>query len=115
MEAKWKPIAMQAAMSTRVPPVSGLYAILRAPRLHGLPIDWEIAYIGKSRNLRRRFQEHVVPWRERSTTLRWSPTYRDKDLEFWYRELATDQLDHGERELIRRVQPALNMIRYGDE
>ena len=115
MEANWKPIAMQAALNTSVPATSGLYAILRAPRLHGLPVEWEIAYIGKSRNLRRRFQEHALPWREGSNMLRWSSISRDKNLEFWYRELAPDQLDRGERELIRRVQPALNVLRYGEE
>ena len=104
---------MQAGHQSRIPAVSGLYAILRAPRLHGLPVEWEIAYIGKTLNLRRRFREHAIPWRERSRALRGSSIYRDPDFEFWYRELGADQLDRGERDLIRRIQPALNLMRYG--
>jgi hypothetical protein len=113
METHWKQISMHAKLKDRVPATSGLYAILRAPRLHGLPVEWEIAYVGKSLDLRRRFQEHSIPWRESSSTVRSSELYRDPDLEFWYRELPQDRLDHGERELIRRVQPPLNLMRYG--
>src|SRR5687767_5185966 len=113
MKAKWLQISLQGVLDARVPAVSGIYAILRAPRLHGLPIEWEISYIGKSLNLRRRFREHAIPWRERSIALRGSAVYRGPDLEFWYQELEPDQLDRGERDLIRRVQPALNLMRYG--
>lgn len=94
---------------------SGLYAILRAPRVHGLPVAWEIGYVGKTRNLRRRFREHVVPWRERSRALRASSIHRDPDWEFWFREFEVTQLDRGERELIRRVRPSLNLLQYGGD
>jgi excinuclease UvrABC nuclease subunit len=113
MKANWKSIPMQAGLSVRVPAFSGLYAILRAPKLHGLPVEWEIAYVGKTLNLRRRFREHAIPWRERSRTLRGSSIYRDPDWEFWYRELEPAQLDRGEQDLIRRVRPALNLMLYG--
>jgi len=115
MKALWKPVSMQGRLQIQVPTSSGLYAILRVPRVHGLPVEWEIAYVGKTLNLRRRFREHATPWRERSPTVRASAIYRDPNLEFWYRELNSDLLDRGERELIRRIQPTLNMIRYGAE
>lgn len=111
----WKNVNLVPSAEPWIPARTGLYAILRAPRVLNLPVEWEIGYVGKSLNLRRRFREHVLPWREKSQLLRSSPIYRDADWEFWYREVRAEELDQGERELIRRVQPALNSIKYGEK
>jgi hypothetical protein len=108
----WSSTSIARHTGLDVPPVPGLYAILRISRVVGFPVIQEVFYVGRSVNLRRRFKEHAIPWRERNARIRFGPVHRDRDWEFWYRAIPKEDLDKAERQLITALQPAANSIRY---
>jgi len=109
----WRSISFLPSLDGHVPQSAGLYAILRAERVQGLPVAWDIDYVGKSVNLRRRFREHAAPWRERSRAIRQGRVYREEGWEFWFKVVRAEDLDKGEQELIRRIKPRANVLLYG--
>ncbi len=112
MSPNWKNIPFSAGLATEVPPDSGIYAIARVRRVLRLPVDLSLLYVGQSRDLRRRFRDHAVPWRRGSRALKQLPD--SESWEFWYRRFPEDLLDEAERHLIRTAEPVINIIRYGE-
>ena len=106
----WKSIKLSSALADRVAAVAGVYALVGLRRIHGLPMDIRLMYIGKSKNLRRRFREHADPWKEHNELLR-EEAMRGY-LEFWFLPLPVDQIDWFEKKLINETDPLTNKLRY---
>ncbi len=83
---------------------------MRADRAFGLPIQLDVIYVGKSKNLRRRFLDHTNPWREHNESLN-NMGNREK-WEFWYLSLPGEEIDRAERKLINASTPMTNHILY---
>ena len=113
---QWRAIQFLSVLTREVPESSGLYAISRVNRVMGLPIEKEVLYVGKSKNLRRRFKEHVDPWRESSRNLRvLYARNRAESLEFWFLAFPSDLMGDAERELIKQARPKANIIYNGEK
>jgi excinuclease UvrABC nuclease subunit len=95
----------------QIPMLSGVYAIADVNRILGLPTDIQLLYVGRAKNLRRRFLDHINPWREHNKGL-----LAKNDVgrfEFWFSEQSIDKIDKFEKHLIREINPSENIIRYG--
>src|SRR4051812_36808864 len=87
----------------RIPHFPGVYVIEDQGR---------VVYIGKATNLRTRFLQHA----RRSHNRALARAALIRPLTFSYRLLFTStDLDHGERALIRGLDPAFNLVRYQGE
>src|SRR4051812_35441409 len=104
MLGEWRSIQFIINLAGGVPAHAGVYAIVRVRRVHALPVEVEMIYAGQSLDLRRRFREHVLPWRERNQRLR----RVEGNWEFWFRKLPVSDLDRIERDLIRQTAPPGN-------
>ena len=94
-----------------VPKRSGIYSISKVRRSYGLPLEKEVIYIGKSKNLQRRYVEHVNPIREKNAKLsELLSHYRNESLEFWYIQVPEQSLDFIEKELIKKANPIANIL-----
>jgi hypothetical protein len=111
MFGEWYSTQFLAQLAGDIPRGPGVYAIVRVRRVHSLPVTMEMIYAGKSLDLRRRFREHVLPWRERNERLRQA----DTSWEFWFRKLPAADLDRVERDIIRQALPPGNVLTYGME
>lgn len=108
MLGEWRSIAFSDRLAGGIPNQPGVYAIVRVRRVHALPVQLDLIYAGKSLDLRRRFREHVSPWRERNERLQKS----EGGWEFWFRKLPLSELDKVERDIIRQSLPPGNVIQY---
>lgn len=105
----WRSAAFSSAARPWVPPVAGVYAILRVSRLFGLPHDVEVLYIGRSENLKLRLSQHL----NRDTAHNSVSFVPDRSvLEFWFHVMPSDMVAAAEKALIRTVNPKTNLIRY---
>ena len=110
MALDWNEANLERIRDSRIPKGPGVYVIKQVKRIMGLPVRHEIIYVGKTNSLQRRFKEHCSPRSEHNIELlhaSWS-----KKLEFWFAEVSKDELDGVERDLIRRLEPETNIVRY---
>lgn len=103
---KWQFVQFFVLSDERIPKSAGVYAIIKTVRVHGLPTNTEVIYIGKSKDLRRRFREHKDIWREHNRKLR--DRFEEENLEFWYAPVPASKIDDLEASLIREVGPTDN-------
>ncbi len=102
---RWTTSAYGRGIEDAVPAVSGVYAVGRITRVHGLVNDVVWLYVGQSRNLRRRYTQHTQRY-EPNRVL--EAIRNDYDHEFWWTAVALDRLDEVERDLIAELQPEGN-------
>lgn len=110
-QKKWQWVRVSRALVCKVPNTSGVYAIGRAKREYGLLFEWELLYVGKAKNIQKRFCEHLNPAMEHNEGLR-NALSSPSQLEFWYVLLDFEHISDLEKELIRRCNPTLNQIKY---
>lgn len=83
---------------------------MRVQRAMGLPLQSEVLYIGKTRNLRLRMGQHLNPATAHNPEVAVAP---DKDaLEFWCNLMPGDAIALAEKQLIHLANPKANRIRY---
>lgn len=113
----WRHIPLDLALATGPTGNGGVYLVVRVDRLLGVPTKMEALYVGRTlRPFRRRFREHVDPWRSHNGALHDALSKRDLDgLELWVRELGAREARRAEKTLIRWLKPKLNKIRYDGE
>ncbi|MCY3794148.1 MAG: GIY-YIG nuclease family protein [Gammaproteobacteria bacterium] len=87
-----------------VPEQSGVYAFCRVSRSNGLPFELNVVYIGRAKNLRRRFREHMNPMTEHNWQL--FNALKGSAIEFWYTE--ADDIEPLEKALIQVIDPDFN-------
>jgi excinuclease UvrABC nuclease subunit len=112
MSPDWSFTQYHPVFAEEVPRSSGVYAVLRVSRSSGIPVSSEVLYVGKSRDLRKRFRGHTDPYRQHNRAL--NALSHEKGLEFWYSPVNAAELDAAERKLIRDLNPVTNVLRYRD-
>ena len=110
MKTYWNQVEYHPTYDTFVPKMSGIYAVLRVERAIGIPINLSVLYIGKSKNLQRRFRQHTNPYLEHNKAL--NKLQSMNGLEFWFFQVGVEKLDELERKLIRELIPVANIVRY---
>lgn len=113
----WKHIPLDLALASGPAGSGGVYLVVRVDRVLDVPTKLEALYVGRTlRPFRRRFREHVDPWRAHSAVLNQTLLMRDlSGLELWLRELAPLEARRAEKLLIRWLRPTLNKIKYESE
>ncbi len=104
----WTTSLYGRGLEAAVPTASGVYVIAHVTRLHGLPIHINWLYVGQSKNLRRRYCEHVH-WTEPNPSL--DAIRLDHTHEFWWVTAPVDELNTLEADLIDQLNPPANRRR----
>lgn len=107
----WRASRSVAAAALLASQRSGVYAIGRVERLHGLPVSAEWAYVGRTESLRRRLLEHLPTVEENPGLRAWLRRNRER-LEVWLLAADSSVSRRLERTLIKEIQPLFNRIRY---
>ena len=94
-----------------VPESTGVYVITRVQYNAGLPITVKPIYIGQSKNLKRRLSQHL-PWNETNPGLASFLRHHLEEIEIWYATVSRGDLDKIERDLIQKLGPEFNKLRY---
>lgn len=102
----WRVASYSRLYAHQVPQISGVYTLLKVKRVHGIPVAVDPVYVGQSRNLRRRWREHLGA-NEPNPSLQWL----ENEVEFWWTALPEHQLDAAEASLIDELCPAANRRR----
>lgn len=106
MNAKtWRSAKYGRGLERAVTEGPGIYAIASVIRIQGLPVHFEVLYVGQSMNLRRRWIEHL---RRTEPNPHLHGVANEECLEFWWKTMAAGSLDQAERELIHRLKPSAN-------
>jgi excinuclease UvrABC nuclease subunit len=103
----WSCALFTHRIESSIPPTSGIYAYMKVIRHFGLIKSVEHLYVGKSKNLRKRFNQHLNP-------LDPNPVFKDigKDtsVEFWWIKIPVNELSTVEKSLIKELNPIGNII-----
>lgn len=115
--SSWKHLPLDLALASGPAGAGGVYLVVRVDRVLDVPTKMEALYVGRTlRPFRRRFREHVDPWRAHNTVLNQTLLKRDlSGLELWLRELTPREAQRAEKLLIRWLRPTLNKIKYEGE
>jgi excinuclease UvrABC nuclease subunit len=101
----WFSSSFNSRLAPSIPDRPGVYAYVQVERKFGLPMEIKHYYIGKTKNLRRRFVEHNLKKEQ-------NPIFhqvKDKEnLEFWWRTVPSQQIDQMEKQLISAFKPIGN-------
>ncbi len=107
----WCKVFFRPASKLQVPAFSGIYILASSPPncVRGLCADslYNVLYVGKSVNLRRRFMEHLQSPDGAMQAVR---RVFSRHIEFWHTacEIKLDQLDMLESHLIHCLRPTAN-------
>ncbi len=101
--------------TTQVPPIPGIYVLSQLHTAEGLPISWNHVYIGQSKNLRRRLDQHTMRTEVRPELHRFMEVCHN-GLWVWYTtDVETDTLSDLEIVLIRQLRPRFNRLHNPDQ
>lgn len=107
---EWRRVFLEEDYVSQVPSSSGVYLICASPRSVLVPgrvmeLLYNTIYVGQSRNLRARCRNHVIGYGSvRTAKLTFGR------LDFWYSELAPNELSDVEQLLLEALGPTANMI-----
>ncbi len=101
--------------TTQVPPIPGIYVLSQLHTAEGLPTSWNHVYIGQSKNLRRRLDQHTMRTEVRPELHRFMEACHN-GLWVWYTtDVDTDTLSDLEIVLIRQLRPRFNRLHNPDQ
>lgn len=105
---RWRRKHLSASNSS-VPTSPGVYVIGHEESLHGLGLRSAYVYVGETRNLQRRLDEHL-PDTERNPGLRDYLRRNYTAAVCWYLPTEASQTKAVQDDLIRELQPQFNTI-----
>ena len=95
--------------SSSIPASPGVYVIGCRDSLHGFDFERVFVYVGESRNLRRRLDEHL-PDTEQNPGLKAYLRKNYTTAVCWYAPVKASQLRTVQDDLIRKLQPRFNTV-----
>ena len=112
---RWMQVPLLRSSQIGLPEAPGVYNFLQTRRIGNIPYDIVSFYIGKSLNIKRRFGQHIDPWRSHNTNLFNLINYSkvDDNLEFWFAELPKEAISKVEDYLIKNLKPKFNISNKG--
>ena len=108
----WKNEYFEINRLSRIPTLSGIYIVSDVSRIANIPTNLDIYYIGKSKNLKKRFGQHLDPYKSHNSEF-YNKVYQVsliKSLEFWYVRIAEEDLKEIEDKLIKALKPKFNKL-----
>lgn len=106
----WKNTHLRESSRIQVPETPGVYVLVKSENVFGLTTSRNYLYIGKSKSLRRRFNEYTRFKRVHNEFIKQEMLL--SNLEFWCTSIEEQQLDFAERSLITSIKPPFNKIMY---
>lgn len=106
----WQRTFLESAYEPLVPKAAGVYVICASVKYMDLSSNlldqlYNALYVGQSRDLRRRFNEHIHGYRSMAKAL---VTFRR--LDYWYTKVETSSLSFIEQRIIDALGPVGNTI-----
>ena len=99
----WHYVEFNLSNSKYIPKSMGVYLIVKlVQRLVKVPVGLQIAYVGKSTNLRKRFITHT-DFRKSHNNLLGQYIKTEENLEYWYLETESDEIQQYESLLIKEA------------
>lgn len=95
--------------NANVPTLAGVYVIGHQDTPHGLAMNRVYVYVGETKNLQRRLNEHL-PDTEENPRLRAYLRKRYAHVMCWYLPVDDDQTQEIQNDLIREIKPLFNTI-----
>lgn len=105
---KWRSKRLAFSNST-VPAAAGVYVIGRCETLHGFELGRTCVYVGESKNLQRRLNEHL-PDNEKNLDLREYLGANYDDVICWFKRVEESETKNVQDELIVRLRPRFNVV-----
>ena len=94
--------------TTQVPPIPGIYVLSELHTAEGLPITWNHVYVGESKNLRQRLDQHTMRTEVRPELHRFMEAHHNS-LWVWYTtDVEANAVSDLERVLIGQLRPTFN-------
>lgn len=108
MRLSWKHVLLNKEHRSKVPKATGIYSLVIQPCIVGHFGCSYLMYLGKARNLNRRFGDYLTTERtKRPKVLRLLQMYRGY-IQFFYSEVDEKRLDNTEESLINAFVPPCN-------
>ena len=111
-EQQWRHVNLRLHHSATIPSTSGIYAFCqKASLISGAPSNsfWSTMYtpmyIGRARNLQRRFQDHLSGRTDASRIIS-----KFNNLEYWWTEIVEAEFIQAESVMIRAFGPSANLV-----
>jgi excinuclease UvrABC nuclease subunit len=108
---RWTRVKSVAAAASAAPPCPGVYILAEVEHQAGYLLRAIPRYVGKSQALGQRLGQHHPRFETHPELRKWL-LERPEDVEVAFATLALADVDPLEQELIRRLQPKFNRIRY---
>ena len=106
----WKSQVLNSTNASLIPEISGVYALLKTNRYKGLPVCTEAVYVGKSKNLKRRFLQYASRKQIHSDLI--MNFLFNENAEFWFSEHSEKDIDNLEKKIISELRTPFNKIQY---
>jgi excinuclease UvrABC nuclease subunit len=113
-EVIWQRNRSLASARSRAPALPGVYAIASVSLIGGLPIAIEWVYVGRSKNLHRRLNEHDPIVQAHPLMKDWL-LRQSATVEVWYSQQSEAHARRLEDYLIRTMRPRFNRAGIGRE
>lgn len=93
-----------------IPAAKGIYILTHLTTFEGFPVQWECVYVGRSKNLRRRLDEHTLRTEVHPRLRRYIARHHDT-MWIWYTsQLMSHSLEDLEESIIKHLRPRFNAI-----
>ena len=115
LKLNWMQVPAVKSSYNNLPNKAGVYNFLKVKRINNVPLSAKSYYVGKSLNLKRRYSDHLDPWRSHNKNLFNIMNNKETkdEIEFWFSELPEDQITKIEKILIKNLNPEFNIIYKG--
>ena len=113
----WTQVPAIKSSYNALPNKAGVYNFLKVQRINNIPLSAKSYYVGKSLNIRKRYSDHLDPWRSHNKNLFdiMNNKKTKNEIEFWFSELPENQITRIEKILIKNLNPEFNIIYKGKE
>lgn len=107
---RWQSKKVMQSLSRDVPTDSGVYVLMENSKINGLAVENRVLYVGKSKNLRKRFLDYSNPRKVHNELV--GERLFHGNVEFWCTKVAPNELDRIERKFIHEFDAPMNKIKY---
>ncbi|WP_428807139.1 GIY-YIG nuclease family protein [Vibrio lamellibrachiae] len=107
---RWHQYRLNQSARFNIPTEPGVYVLIENQIVNGLPLNNRALYVGKTENLRRRFNDYSNPQKVHNELV--GERIMNNQVEFWYTKVSSHDLDRVERLFIHDFNTPMNKIKY---
>ena len=112
---KWNVVKANCMNKDLVSDLSGIYCFMLSKNIEGLKTDTTPLYVGKSKNIRSRFLQHLNldKCHNHKLLVELFTQSKSKLIEFYFSKVPQHKLDEIEQDLITKLKPKHNVLMKG--